>query len=143
MRELPKIVKDAARVRAMVEEAVVRMHIKHRHLSGTEIRAAAFRVVRSALAVWRAKGNQLPLMRALGESIDDLKLHLQLAKDVNAFRSWKEFEALVRLVDEVGRQSGGWLKRRIEQGQNARAATPRAQRAQTLSSRPASPGASL
>jgi hypothetical protein len=144
VHELPKIVKDAARGRAMIEEACTRMSRQHRYESGKDLRVSARLVVRTALRVWRKPGERLSRLEDLCAAIDWLKLDLQLSKDVHAFRSWKEFEAIVRLVDEVGRQSGGWLKRLTEQGQSARAAKPPAQRAQTLSSRPASfAGASL
>jgi hypothetical protein len=145
MRDLPKIVKDAARVRAMIEVARTRMARVHRHESGRDLRRAAARVVRRALGVWRAKSLKGKVARGkrLAAAIDSLKLELQLCKDVNAFRSWNEFEAVVRLVDEVGRQSGGWLKRLTPKGQSARAVSPPGQRAPILSSRSASQGASL
>ncbi len=137
MRELPKIVKDAARVRAMIEVAVTGMSRKHKYASGLDLRVAARLVVVAALAVWRDRERKFASLSMLCTTIDGLKLDLQLAKDVDAFRSWNEFEAIVRLVDEVGRQSGGWLKRLTPKGQNAQAALPLEQRAPILSSRPA------
>ena len=137
MRELPKIVKDAARVRAMIEAASIRMAARHRHESGRQLRDSARILARTALRCWRKPSQRVMRVEDLCAAIDWLKLDLQLCKDVGAFRSWKELEAIVRLVDEVGRQSGGWLKRLTEQGQNAQAAMPPGQRAPILSSRSA------
>jgi hypothetical protein len=139
MCELPKIVKDAQRVRAMIEEAFIRMARKHRYGCGLDLRAAAASVVRLCLQAWRERIDRVRIAQSLCGAVDALKLELQLAKDVNAFRNWDEFEAIVRLVDEVGRQSGGWPKRLTPKGQNAQAAKPPAQRAPILSSRPAFP----
>jgi len=35
---------------------------------------------------------------------------LQLAKELSAFRSFAVFEQLAQLCQQVGKQSGGWLK---------------------------------
>jgi hypothetical protein len=131
---IPQVVKDAQRLRAGVEEAFVRMKRRHKYLSGADVRAAAKRVVVLALRAWRDRENRLALARELGHAVDELKLELQLAKDINAFGSFREFEAIARLAHEVGKQSGGWLRSLQPKGQNAEADQPPAQRAQTLSS---------
>jgi hypothetical protein len=136
MHELPKIVKDAQRVRAAIEQAFTRMARRHKYPTGTDIRAAAKAVVLAALRAWRDRDEKLPRVRELCASIDILKIELQLGMDVAAFR-WAEFEAIIDLVDEVGRQSGGWLNRLHPKGQNAQAKLPLEQRAPILSSRAA------
>src|SRR5690349_20158819 len=109
----------------MIHEAFTRMVRRHKYTIGQRITDAAFEVVLIGLQVWRAPpAGKTEQMEALTRAVDTLKLHLQLAMDVNAFRSWNEFEAIISLVDEVGRQSGGWLKRATNKGQNASAAKP-------------------
>lgn len=44
----------------------------------------------------------------LVRAIDDLKLQLQLAKELALFQHFAEFEQLAGLAVEVGKQSGGW-----------------------------------
>lgn len=134
---LPKLVKDAQRVRAMVEESFVRMARRHRYSTGADIRAAAKAIVLLALRAWRQPENRIALAADLCDAVDVLKVELQLGKDVGAFRSFAEFEAIVRLTIEVGRQSGGWLKGLRSAGQNAPGREPLPQRAPTLSSRSA------
>lgn len=141
MADLPKIAKDAARVRAMIEEAFTRMARRHKYTTGVDLRAAAKAVVVAVIRAWRAYDDKPARLRELSEEIDVLKLELKLGKDVDAFKSWKEFEAIVRLVNEVGRQSGGWLNERHSKGQNARARKSSTQRAPILSSFSASQGA--
>ena len=67
----------------------------------------------------------------------------QLAKDLHAFRSFAQFEALIRTAEDLGRQVGGWL--RAQQPSHPKGQSPapasRPERAQTLSTRAASTGA--
>jgi hypothetical protein len=112
---------------------------KHKYSVGKVLSDQAMEVHGLTVRAWRKKDQQLQLVRELVDRIDDLKLTLQLGKDVNAFGSFAEFEAIVRLVDEVGKQSGGWLKRLHSKSQNAAASIPSEQRAPILSSRAAPP----
>jgi hypothetical protein len=72
-------------------------------------------------------------VRELVVAVDELKYSMQMGKDVNAFGSFREFEAIARLVNELGARCGGWLNA-VAKGQNEKALAP-AQRAQILSSR--------
>ncbi len=138
--ELPQIAKQAMRVLAAVEEAVTRFARRHRYASGADLRNAARHVARCVRRAWHDRQRQLVRVRELSEAVDDLKLELMLADAVDAFRSHAEFEMVARLVVDLGRQVGGWLKALHSKGQNARG-EPFAQRAQTLSSRDAPLGA--
>jgi hypothetical protein len=140
---LPPLWILAQRVRAAIEEAVKRFQRQHRYASGEDLRRDARTVVRLMRKAWMAgaPNRRRQLAGELSEAIDDLKDSMQLAKDVSAFRSLNEFEAVARLVVNLGRQCGGWLKELHSKGQNGQAASP-AQRARTLSSH-AAPGASL
>lgn len=137
--ELPAIAKSAARLRASIETAWTRCARRHKYGIGKDLRDQATTVQRCVLRAWRDKAHQLERVRELVVAVDDLKLTVQLAKDVVAFASFDEFEAIARLVDDVGRQSGGWLKKLHSASQNAPAAQPLEQRAPILSSRAASP----
>jgi len=44
-------------------------------------------------------------------AINDLKLQIQLAKELQAFRNFAEFERLSALAVQSGKQSGGWLRK--------------------------------
>lgn len=134
--ELPEVAKLAMRVLASVEEAVTRFARRHRYSSGSDLRAAARAVARCTRIAWRDRNRKLQRVYELSEAVDELKLELMLAEAVRAFRSTAEMEAVARIINELGRQVGGWLKHLHMKGQNERAES-HAQRAPTLSSRAA------
>lgn len=133
-KELPQIAKHTMRTLAAIEEAVTRFARRHRYSAGADLRNAARHVARCVRRAWHDRQRQLLRVRELSEAIDDLKLELMLSDAVKAFRSGAEFEAVAWLVNDLGRQVGGWLKALHSKGQNARAESP-VQRVQTLSSR--------
>lgn len=105
---------------------------------GADLRNRAREVVRLALVAWNESQRRLIRVRELSTAIDGLKLDMQLAKDVSAFRSNREFEAIGRQVIDLGKQCGGWLKELHNRGQDGQGRKSPAQRAQTLSGRSAS-----
>lgn len=132
--ELPAIAKAAMRACVAIEEAVTRFPHRHKYALGADLRARALHVARCVRIAWRDRQRQLVRVRELSAAVDDLKDSMMLADGVKAFRSMGEFEAVARLVYDLGRQVGGWLKALYTKGQNALGEPP-AQRAQTLSSR--------
>lgn len=106
----------------------------HRYSSGADLRSQAMQVARCVHKAWRDPHQRLARVLELCSAVDDLKISMQLGKAVKAFGSFAEFEALAKLVHELGQQSGGWLKSLQSKGQNADAREP-AQRAQILSTR--------
>lgn len=138
--DLPAVAKAAGRLRAALEESVNRFARVHRYSVGADLRNGARRVVRCTFIAWRDRQRQLIRVRELSAAIDELRLDLMLARDVNAFRSDDEFEDRGRLLSSLGKQCGGWLKELEKKGQNAAGNPPR-QRAHALSGHPASQGA--
>lgn len=138
---LPPIARLARRVRRDIEKAVEHFPRFHRYSVGKELHEGARAVAHWVHRAWRDRTQQLAHVRALVLAIDDLKVSMQLAQDVHAFASLRQFEAIYRLVSDLGRQSGGWLKALHSSGQNGRASAPD-QRAQKLSSQAAPAGAS-
>ena len=133
-RELPPIAKLAMRVLAVVEEAVSRFPRRHRYTLGADLRAQAMQVARCVHLAWRDQYGRTRRVQDLACAIDDLKLTLQLGQAVTAFQSFGQFESIARLVNDLGRQCGGWLKQLRSKGQNG-PGLPRDQRAPILSSR--------
>ncbi|MDE2103243.1 MAG: four helix bundle protein [Patescibacteria group bacterium] len=139
-RRLPPIAKAARRVLMAIEEAVTRFPRRHKYTIGADLRRDAMKVARAIHRAWRDRAQQLERVGELATAMDELKLSMQLGKDVNAFGSFGEFEALVRLIVDLGKQVGGWLKALHSKGQNDEARAPR-QRAQILSACDAPMGA--
>lgn len=128
----PPIARLSHRILADVENAVRRFARFHKYSTGADLRVGAMQVARCVHKAWRDSDQRLSRVLELCSAVDDLKISLQLTKEVKAFGSFAEFEALAKLVNELGAQSGGWLKSLQSKGQNAQAREP-AQRAQILS----------
>jgi hypothetical protein len=131
---LPDIAKLAARTAASIEVAVSRFSRSHRYCAGADLRKAARHVVRCTAVAWREQQKKLQRVYELSRAIDDLKIEVQIADLVRAWGSKGELEANARLVNDLGRQVGGWIKALQSKGQNG-SAERRIQRAPILSSR--------
>jgi hypothetical protein len=134
---LPPIVKLAERLLVDIEQAVLRFARRHRYASGADLRAQAMEVARLTHRAWRDRPKQRRWVTRLVQAVDDLKLTMQLAKEVHAFASFGQFQALARTAADLGRQVGGWFKQLHPTSQNAPAAAP-PQRAQRLGTQNAS-----
>jgi hypothetical protein len=133
----PPIVKLAQRTRAEIEIAVLGFARFHKYQVGAVLRSQAQEVVRCAQRAWRDRARRREWVQRLVWAVDDLKDTHQLAQDVRAFRSFKQFEALARTLAALGQQCGGWQKEQHRNGQNSQATNP-ARRAEILSARGAS-----
>lgn len=139
--QLPPILKACERLLLEIEQAVRQFPRYHRYMIGSDLRRQIMSVSSTANRAWRDRTNQAKWVGQLVWDIDDLKQHLQAAKLLQAFRSFRQFEMLIRLAEELGAQAGGWRRRLIHpHAQNARADGV-AQRGQKLSTRVASAGA--
>ena len=128
----PPIAKLSHRILADVENAVRRFPRFHKYQIGADLRAYAMQTARCIHKAWRDPDQRLARVLELCSAVDDLKISMQLGKAVKAFGSFAEFEALAKLVHELGSQSGGWLKSLQSKGQNADA-REQPQRVQILS----------
>jgi hypothetical protein len=141
--ELPPIVQVSRRLLVEIEQAATAFPRRHRYGLGEELRGNAREVARLCNRAWRDRARQLHWTEQLVWAIDEMKVSLQLGQQLKVFRSFGQFEDLIRLAEDLGKQAGAW-KRKQEQhpkGQSSPAATPPARRAQTLSTRAASASA--
>ena len=65
------------------------------------------RVCRLILLAYHDKADRVNQVKRLLICIDDLKLLLQLGKELKAFSSFAEFQQLSELAVSLGKQSGG------------------------------------
>lgn len=134
---LPPIVKAAERLLLEIEQAVRRFPRYHKYTHGTQLREQAMAIARLAHRAWRDQANRAMWTTKLIWAVDDLKLSLQLGKQIEAFVSFAQFEMLARLCSDLGKQCGGWRKQQHRDSQNARTGTTPSQRAEILSSQAA------
>lgn len=134
--ELPDIARTADRMMVMVEQAVRTFPRYHKYAIGADIRRDAMKVFRCVDRAWHQADRRVLRLRELSFAVDDLRLTMQVAQRIEAFRSFGQFEAIAREVTSLGKQCGGWLNQLQGKGQNGPA--PAGQRAQILSARSAS-----
>lgn len=137
---LPPIVKAAERLLLEIEQAVRRFPRYHKYTHGTRLREQAMSIARLAHRAWRDQAQRGMWTAKLIWAVDDLKLSLQLGKQIEAFASFAQFDMLARLCSDLGKQCGGWRKQQHRDSQNAAGQRSQSQRAEILSSR-AAPGA--
>jgi len=136
--ELPPVVKLAERIMLEVELIVRHFPRYHKYMVGERLRDHAMDVNFLCNRAWFDKTNQARWLSRLVFKVDDFKSVLQLAKEVQAFKSFAQFEALARLVTDLGRQCGSWKRKQQDSGQNVSGYRAHSQRPQRLSARSAS-----
>jgi hypothetical protein len=103
--------RDANRLLLAIEQAVRAFPRYHKYTLGTELRRQAMQVCRLIMRAADQRAEQARWLGQLVVAIDDLKLSVQLAKELEAFRHFQEFQTVAELAVAVGKQSGGWRKR--------------------------------
>ena len=115
--------RDANRLLLLVEEAVRVFPRYHKYAIGADLRRQAMQICCLVARAFAANANgRLRQVELLVTAVDDLKITIQLAKELKAFRHFKEFQAIAELSVVVGKQSGGWRRRMVprpEPGRNS------------------------
>lgn len=116
--QLPEITKKSEHLLVTIEQ-VVRGFIRyHKYTIGSDLRTQAMNVVRLCHRTWRDRSRQYHWVSELIWAIDELKLTIQLGSQLHAFKSFKQFELIIRATDEVGRCAGGWKRDLHQKSQN-------------------------
>lgn len=114
----PDVAKKAERLLADIEQTVKAFARYHKYTLGSEIRTQAMTVVRMCHRAWRDQSRQAHWLSELVWSIDELKLSIRIGSQIHAFKSFAQFESLIRAAEEVGRCAGGWKREYHRKGQN-------------------------
>lgn len=105
------IQRDMENLLVELEQSVRSFPRYHKYTLGSEIREQAMRCMRLIQRALHDKPRQKEYVHSLVLAIDDLKLQLRLAKELQAFRDFGQFERASQGAVRVGKQAGGWLKR--------------------------------
>jgi hypothetical protein len=108
--QLPDIAKKAERLLVDIETAVRDFARYHKYSIGSDMRAQAAEVLRICHRAWRDRSRQAHWVTELVWAIDELKLSLRMGSLVKAFKSFAQFESLIRNAEEVGRCAGGFAE---------------------------------
>lgn len=134
---LPPAVRLAEGIARDIEQAAAKFPRRYRYTFGEKLRACSWAVLLTANRAARDRAGQAQWLEQLVWEVDELKLALQMGKQLRVFASFGQFEALARAAAALGRQIGGWHKQHHPQDQSA-PARAQGQRAKTLSTRAAS-----
>jgi len=102
---------DANRLLIVIEEAVRQFPRYHKYTLGADLRRQAMNVCRRIIRANSLRQGREQQLEQLVLAVEDLKVLLQLGKEVQAFASFKQFQEAAELAVAVGKQSGGWWKR--------------------------------
>ncbi|MDM8544943.1 four helix bundle protein [Candidatus Venteria ishoeyi] len=105
------ILRDANRLLVEMEQVVRHFPRYHKYTLGSELRSQVFKINQLIARAWQYKQQTNYYLKRIIRSIDDLKIQLQLAKELQVFRNFAEFQRLAELTISLGKQSGGWLRR--------------------------------
>lgn len=108
MSAAPPVIRHASNLMRDIELAVVRFPRRHRYVTGQDLRAHATKVAQLAIRAWRRPEKRIEIVDSLVDAVDDMKLSMQLAKELHAFASFRQFEDLARKASELGREVGDW-----------------------------------
>jgi hypothetical protein len=132
----PPLIRAIERLLVDIERAIGTFPNKYREL-GKTLRQQSIRVYDLANRACRDREQQARWVEDMVWAVDNLRQILQTCKLLEATQSLRQFEHLVRQIEDVGMQAGGWKRRLSSKAQNARDAVC-AQCGQKLSTRAAS-----
>ena len=114
---IPPIVRTAERLLVYMETLVRGFSRYHKYTLGSELRTQCMSMVKLCHKAWRDKVRTLDYLQQLVWLIDESKLSLQLAKQLQAFRSFAQFSQVAELLVQLGKQCGGWIRHQQANGQ--------------------------
>jgi hypothetical protein len=110
--------KDAVALTALLEEVVRRFPRYHKYALGADLRRQAYAVCRGVVVANGERDGRLAAVERLVLAVEELKLLIQMGKEVRAFASFQEFERAAELAVALSKQSGGW-RRALAEGAGA------------------------
>jgi len=106
----PAIWADALRLALEIEQAVRGFARYHKYTLGADLRRQAAQICRLVAQAARFARHRAAALERLVLEVEALKTTIYLAKELQAFASFAQFERVVQLAVLVGKQSGGWFK---------------------------------
>ncbi len=110
--------KDAVALAALLEEVVRRFPRYHKYALGADLRRQAYAVCRRVVVANGERDGRLAAVERLVLAVEELKLLIQMDKEVRTFASFQEFERAAELTVALSKQSGGW-RRALAEGAGA------------------------
>ncbi len=96
-----------------IEKAVMVFPRYHKYTLGTDLRQQVMGIVSLIHRAYHEQTHRKRHVKRLVLNVDDLKVMIQLRKEVQAFAYFKQFEVISEKAVLVGKQSGSWLKKMV------------------------------
>jgi hypothetical protein len=109
LNHLP-IWRDANLLMLEIEQAVRGFARYHKYTIGSELRATALRLCQTIHRAYSRKHSRHRLVQQVSELVDDLKMQIQLARELKAFQNFAQFQRVAEGAVGLGKQAGGWLR---------------------------------
>ncbi len=103
--------RDAEDLVLAIEQAVRTAPRYHKYTLGTEMRQTAYRLLTAIGQAIQNVAARIDLLAQAHALSEVLKIKIQLAKKLNLYASFKQFEVIAALAYAVSKQCKGWQKR--------------------------------
>ncbi len=128
------IYKQAMDVAVHFEKIVAGFSRYHKYTLGAELRNQSRGIV-STIIQANSSRDKAPKLQELRIRLDELLVSIRLAKEVQAFKSFKAYQFVVERVGSVCRQNEGWLRSVTGEPGEKRQRGPESPRRRSRSSR--------
>ncbi len=103
------IYKKAMDLAVYIENAVRGFSRYHKYSIGADLRHLSRKVVTLIISA-NSREDMLVELLTLRDRIEELKVVINICKEVKAFRSFTAFQTAAEAAVDLGRQSEGWIK---------------------------------
>jgi hypothetical protein len=103
------IYKQAMAIAVHFEKLVTGFSRYHKYTLGTELRQQSRGIV-SLVIKANSQTDKAPFLLTLRDQLEQLLLLIRLAKEVQAFKSFKAWQYCIEQITGLCRQNEGWLK---------------------------------
>lgn len=93
----------------------------HKYTVGSELRNMS-RMILMLIAKANTKRERIHCLELALERLEELKILVHVCKEIKAFRSFKSFEFVTKLIIDVSKQCEGWLRSQNTSGKSSEAA---------------------
>jgi len=92
-----------------LEIAVRQFSRYHKYSIGTELRAISRKMINLIIKA-NSQHQKRNCLENLRDEAEQMKTEILIAKEIQAFKNFKQFEKAAELAVDICRQSEGWLK---------------------------------
>ena len=114
----PTILRDAQLLLLAIEQSVRKFPRYHKYTLGSELRAQALAINKLVMHALNQRDQRPRLVPQIAPAVEEFKIQLHIAKELQVLASFAEFEKLATLSMAIGRQSWRW-KQKLQQLQPA------------------------